>query len=171
MAMNVIWYGSLAWSCRPPKVLAIVLGTLLATQTAGLSALAQSPAQHEAASSQRESAGYPASTAIASAAHSSDLLPSAPEPQPFVQEAQQHPAQQQPPPQQQQNPPQQPVGTAAAPYEEPTGVPGSRPAGAVIAPAKQKRVRSIVIRVGLLLAGGAAIGTVVGLSRASHSQP
>lgn len=66
---------------------------------------------------------------------------------------------------------QQPVGTAVAPYEKPTGVPGSRPAGAAIAPAKQKRVRAIVIRVGVLLAAGAAVGAVVGLSKASHSQP
>jgi hypothetical protein len=63
------------------------------------------------------------------------------------------------------------VGTAAAPYEKPTGVPGSRPAGAAIAPAKQKRVRAIVIRVGLILAGAGAVGAVVGLSKASHSQP
>ena len=67
--------------------------------------------------------------------------------------------------------PQQPVGTAAAPYEKPTGVAGSRPAGAVIAPAKQRRVRAIVIKVGIVLAAGAAVGAVIGLSKASHSQP
>ncbi|MGA9585683.1 MAG: hypothetical protein WBQ95_10170 [Terracidiphilus sp.] len=66
---------------------------------------------------------------------------------------------------------QQPVGTAAAPYEKPTGVPGSSPAGAVIAPAKQRRVRAIVVRVSIILAAGAAVGAVVGLSKASHSQP
>jgi cytoskeletal protein RodZ len=89
-----------------------------------------------------------------------DSLPSAPTPQP----AQQAPAQQ-------QAPPQQPVGTAAAPYEKPTGVPGSRPAGAAIAPAKQRRVRAIAIRVGIVLAAGAAVGAVVGLSKATHSTP
>jgi hypothetical protein len=90
---------------------------------------------------------------------SSDSLPSAPTPQ-----AEQQPAQQ-------QSFPQQPVGTAAAPYEKPTGVPGSRPAGAAIAPAKQRRVRAIVIRVGIVLAAGAAVGAVVGLSKATHSAP
>jgi hypothetical protein len=93
-----------------------------------------------------------------------DQLPAAPEPQ-LAQRAQI--AQQE----QQSSPPQQPVGTAAAPYEKPVGVPGSRPAGAAIAPAKQRRVRAIAIKVGLIAAGAAAVGTVVGLSMASHSQP
>ena len=66
---------------------------------------------------------------------------------------------------------QKPLGTAAAPYDRPTGVAGSRPAGAAIAPGKQKRVRSIVIKVGVIVAAGAATGAVVGLSRASHGQP
>lgn len=64
-----------------------------------------------------------------------------------------------------------PVGTAAAPYERTTGVAASRPAGAVIAPAKQKRKRSFLIRVGLILGGAAAIGTVIALSNASPSRP
>lgn len=64
-----------------------------------------------------------------------------------------------------------PVGTAAAPYEKSTGVAASRPAGAVIAPAKQRRTRSILIRVGVLLGACVAIGTVVGLSSASPSRP
>lgn len=64
-----------------------------------------------------------------------------------------------------------PMGTAAAPYEKTTGVAASRPAGAVIAPAKQKRKRSFLIRVGLILAGAAAIGTVVALSNGSPSRP
>ncbi len=67
--------------------------------------------------------------------------------------------------------PRDPVGTAAAPYERVTGVPASRPAGAAIAPAKQKRSRSILIRVGLIAAAGVAIGTVVALSTASSSKP
>jgi hypothetical protein len=78
---------------------------------------------------------------------------------------------------QQAAPPQQPavahepVGTAAAPYEKVTGVPASRPAGAAIAPAKQKGARSILIKVGLIVAAGVAIGTVVALSTASSSKP
>ncbi len=62
-----------------------------------------------------------------------------------------------------------PVGTAAAPYEKGIGVAASRPAGAVIAPAKQRRTRSVLIKVGLIVAAGVAIGTVVALSSASPS--
>lgn len=72
---------------------------------------------------------------------------------------------------QQENGAQRPVGTAAAPYEKTTGVAASRPAGAVIAPAKQRRVRSILIRVGVVVGAAVAVGTVVALSRASPSQP
>jgi hypothetical protein len=67
--------------------------------------------------------------------------------------------------------PHEPVGTAAAPYEKVTGVPASRPAGPAIAPAKQKRTRSMLIKVGLIVAAGVAIGTVVALSTASSSKP
>jgi hypothetical protein len=73
-------------------------------------------------------------------------------------------------PQPQQNTPQ-PVGTAAAPYETIVGVPASRPAGAAIAPAKQKRTRTILISVGIVVATGVAVGTVVALSKGSPSQP
>ena len=73
-------------------------------------------------------------------------------------------------PEQQQSGTQAPVGTAAAPYEKGIGVAASRPAGAVIAPAKQRRTRSILIKVGVLLAAGVALGTVVGLSSASPSR-
>jgi hypothetical protein len=72
---------------------------------------------------------------------------------------------------QQQNGAQKPVGTAAAPYEKTTGVAASRPAGAVIAPAKQRRARSILIRVGVVVGGAVAIGTVVALSHGSPSRP
>jgi hypothetical protein len=64
-----------------------------------------------------------------------------------------------------------PVGTAAAPYEKGIGVAASRPAGAVIAPAKQKRTRSLLIKVGVLIGAAVAVGTVVGLSSASPSRP
>jgi hypothetical protein len=64
-----------------------------------------------------------------------------------------------------------PVGTAVAPYEKTAGVTASRPAGAVIAPAKQRRVRAILIKVGIIVAAGVAIGTVAALSRGSSSQP
>ena len=64
-----------------------------------------------------------------------------------------------------------PVGTAAAPYEKTTGVAASRPAGAVIAPAKQKRARSILIRVSVIVGAAVAVGTVAALSQASPSKP
>lgn len=66
---------------------------------------------------------------------------------------------------------QEPVGTAVAPYQKTVGVASSRPAGAVIAPAKQRRAHSLLIRVGLIVGGAAAIGTVVALSKASPSRP
>ncbi|HEV2134382.1 MAG TPA: hypothetical protein VGR47_08965 [Terracidiphilus sp.] len=66
---------------------------------------------------------------------------------------------------------QKPVGTAAAPPESAPGVTASRPAGAVIAPAKQRRARAILIRVGLLVGAGVALGTVLALTHATPSQP
>jgi hypothetical protein len=108
----------------------------------------------------------PTTTTEISSSQPPDELPSAPVPQ-----SSSLPEQQNQQAQQTQTPQQPPVGTAAAPYEKPTGVPGSRPAGAAIAPAKQRRVRAIVISLGLVLAGAGAIGAVAGLSKASHSQP
>jgi cytoskeletal protein RodZ len=66
---------------------------------------------------------------------------------------------------------QKPVGSAAAPFERTTGVAASRPAGAVIAPGKQRRARSIVIRVSIVVGAAVAIGTVVALSHGSPSRP
>jgi len=64
-----------------------------------------------------------------------------------------------------------PVGTAAAPAEPVTGVAGARPAGAAIAPAKQRRARVLLIRMSIVIAAAVAVGTVVALSRASPSRP
>lgn len=72
---------------------------------------------------------------------------------------------------QQQEPSNQPMGTAAAPYETPVGVAVSRPAGAAIAPAKQRRTRSFIIKMGLVIGAAVAVGTVVALSKASPSRP
>ncbi len=66
---------------------------------------------------------------------------------------------------------QAPAGTAVAPYERGIGIAASRPAGAVIAPSKQRRNRQFLIRVGLLMGAAAAVGTVVALSNASPSTP
>jgi hypothetical protein len=74
-------------------------------------------------------------------------------------------------PKQQQPGTQEPVGTAAAQPVNTLGVAASKPAGAAIAPAKQRRARSILIKVGAALGAGVAIGTVVALSNSSPSRP
>ena len=71
----------------------------------------------------------------------------------------------------QQNSVAQPVGTVAAPFERTTGVAASRPAGAVVAPARQRRARSFFIKMGVVIGARVAIGTVAALSHASPSQP
>jgi hypothetical protein len=70
-----------------------------------------------------------------------------------------------------QTAPQKPVGTAAAETSKVSGVAASQPAGVAIAPAKQRRVRLIVIRVGAILGAGAAVGMVVALTQATPSKP
>lgn len=79
------------------------------------------------------------------------------------------PAQTQPP--QQQPPSREPVGTAAAETVPTMGVAASRPAGAALAPAKQRRVRTILIRMGAVLGAGAAVGLTMALSEGSPSKP
>ena len=64
-----------------------------------------------------------------------------------------------------------PLGTAVAPYGKGIGIAASRPAGAVIAPAKQRRTRSFVIKLSVLIGACVAVGTVVALSNSSPSQP
>lgn len=83
--------------------------------------------------------------------------------QPFTQLVQQS--------QQQQATPHVPLGTAAAESVPTSGVAASRPAGAALAPAKQRRVRSILIKVGALVGVGVAIGTTMALSQGSPSKP
>src|SRR5712671_2562453 len=67
--------------------------------------------------------------------------------------------------------PREPVGTAAAESIQTTGVAASRPAGAAVAPAKQRRMRSILIKVGALVGVGVAVGTTMALSKGSPSKP
>ena len=62
-----------------------------------------------------------------------------------------------------------PVGTAAAESAKTAGGGASRPAGVAIAPAKQKRSRSLWIKMGAALAAGAALGTIYGLSRSTKT--
>jgi len=70
-----------------------------------------------------------------------------------------------------QNQAQEPTGTAAAPAGRVTGSAASQPAGVAIAPAKQRQVRSILIKMGAIAGAGIALGTVYGLSKASPSNP
>jgi hypothetical protein len=77
---------------------------------------------------------------------------------------------QQPAPRQQKGE-QEPVGTAAAQPVKTTGVAASKPVGAAIAPAKQRRARSILIKVGVIGGASVAVATVLALSSASPSRP
>jgi cytoskeletal protein RodZ len=77
-------------------------------------------------------------------------------------------------PQQEQAPSQnsqQPTGTAAAQKGKISGYAVSEPAGVAIAPAKQHRTRSILIKMGFIAGAGIALGTVAALSAASPSKP
>lgn len=76
------------------------------------------------------------------------------------------PQQQTPPPK-----PEAPLGAAAAESGNPSGGLASKPAGNAIAPAKQRQVRSMLIKVGAVAAGAAALGIVYGLTRATASTP
>jgi hypothetical protein len=62
---------------------------------------------------------------------------------------------------------QQPSGTAVATRIEVTGGAASKPAGVAIAPPKQRQIRSLLLKVGVLAGAGVALGTVIGLSAAS----
>jgi hypothetical protein len=72
---------------------------------------------------------------------------------------------------QQEAPPQRPVGTAAAEAPNASGIAASQPAGVAIAPAKQRRVRTIVLRTGAIIAAGVAVGSVVALTAGTSSKP
>lgn len=70
-----------------------------------------------------------------------------------------------------QNKDARPLGTAVAPYSRTSGVTGSRPAGAVIAPGKQHRAHVILISVALVAGAAIAVGTVAALSHGTPSRP
>ena len=126
----------------------------------GVQAQQPVPAQQEATPAVQQAPQPPAQTTQALPSDPASVAASASNPSSNAQSSAQA----------QQTAPQEPVGTAAAPYEKPLGVPASSPAGAVIAPGKQKRSRSILIKVGLIVGAAVAIGTVVALSESS-SQP
>jgi len=70
-----------------------------------------------------------------------------------------------------QQPAPEPLGTAAAESVRTTGLGASKPAGTAIAPARQRQVRSLLIKLGAVAAAGIAIGTVYGLSKGTPSVP
>jgi hypothetical protein len=155
------------------RLVAVLLALLLVypASEAGTAAAQQSPqGETQPAPSSIASAPSPGNSQIASA-DPKESLPDAPAP------AAQSPADagQQPSPAPSGNPPQQnprkPVGAAAAPYEPTMGVAASRPAGAAIAPAKQRRVRTIVISLGIIAGAGIAVGSIAALSHGSPSRP
>ncbi|HLZ43320.1 MAG TPA: hypothetical protein VKQ11_20295 [Candidatus Sulfotelmatobacter sp.] len=92
----------------------------------------------------------------------SDAQASAPASQPSTQNSTQD---------QPQHKLQRPVGTATAPAPGAAGVTAAQPAGVAIAPAKQHRVRTIILRTGAILGAAAAVGTVVALTEATPSKP
>ena len=123
--------------------------------------------------SQTANADIPDENAIAEASTPEVVYPDEPTPVPTQTSDQNRPpnALAPEPKPAQQGSVQTPVGTAAAPYEKTIGITASRPAGAVVAPAKQRRAWSILIRVGVVVGAAVAIGTVALLSRASPSRP
>lgn len=66
---------------------------------------------------------------------------------------------------------QAPAGAAAAQAGATAGGAASKPAGNAIAPAKQHQTRSLLIKIGAVGGAAIAIGTIVGLSRATGSKP
>ncbi len=80
-------------------------------------------------------------------------------------------SQQQPPNAPAQPQQQAPAGAAAAQAGQTAGGAASRPAGTAIAPAKQRQVRSFLIKLGAIAGAGIAIGTIYALSRGTGSKP
>jgi outer membrane biosynthesis protein TonB len=153
------------------RLIAITLAVLLGTP---LGALAQQNAQTQNSQDAKPATVDPRPIPAQPATSTAEVaaLPDSPAPAPQNEPA---PQQQQPAPQsnaqQQQNAPSQPMGTAAAPAEPAGGVAATRPAGAAIAPGKQKRSHTLLIRWTLIIGAAVAVGTVVGLSSASPSRP
>ncbi len=67
--------------------------------------------------------------------------------------------------------PSEPVGAATAESVPTAGGAAAKPAGVAIAPAKQHQTRSLLIKIGAVVAAGAAVGTVYALSRSTSSTP
>ncbi len=153
-----------------PIAVCLVLCLMFPASEIGTAAAQQAAADHGAANapSQEGPGAEPATGAVIAA----NALPDTPEPvSPQAEPQGTRDSSSESSSSQEQQGPAQPVGTAAAPYERTMGIAASRPAGAAIAPAKQKRVRTILIRVGVIVAAGVAVGSVAALSHGSSSHP
>jgi hypothetical protein len=147
--------------------LALSLPTGILAQSAGAAAPPQP--QTIAASELPDSPGAGWSKAQDSSAQQSSSSATTAEASGQTETTQSTPAQNQD--QNQGQKPQRPVGTAAAEAPKTKGVTAAQPSGIAIAPAKQRRVRTIVLRVGAIVAAGAAVGTVIALTEATPSRP
>jgi hypothetical protein len=65
----------------------------------------------------------------------------------------------------------EPVGAATAESVPTSGGAAAKPAGIAIAPAKQHQTRSLLFKIGAVVAAGAALGTVYALSHGTSSTP
>ncbi len=144
------------------------------TQPPSGSALPQSPAQ----SNDTQQSAQPANQGVEVDPSKGPLQPVAPGNQlpnaPSSAQTPQPPAPAAPAPptaQTDQKKNTEPQGTAVAGEARTAGGPASKPAGSAIAPAKQRQTRSLLIKLGLIAAGGAAVGTVYALTRSTSSTP
>ena len=157
------------------RLVAVLLITLFAFPTGHSgSAMAQQAVANgaQAASPSPGSGSQSGNEQSASANVAESALPENPSPANSQAPGQeQQPATPQPTPTPAQDNSRRPVGTAAAPYEPTTGIAASRPAGAAIAPAKQRRVRTILISLGVIAGAAIAVGSVAALSHGSPSRP
>jgi len=64
-----------------------------------------------------------------------------------------------------------PQGAATAESAPTLGGAASKPAGAAIAPAKQRQMRSFLIKLGAVAGGAAALGTIYALTHGTSSTP
>ena len=93
------------------------------------------------------------------------------QPSPDANSGQTSPAQSTLPEGPQPKKPAEPVGAATAESVPTAGGAAAKPAGVAIAPAKQHQTRSLLIKIGAVVAAGAALGTIYALSHGTSSTP
>jgi hypothetical protein len=153
-----------------PVAVCLVLWLAVPASEIGTAAAQQAVAEQRAANAPSQEG--PAAEAATGSVIAGDSLPDTPEPvTPKAEPQDAGDSSSLSSSSQQPQGPAQPVGTAAAPYGKTMGIAASRPAGAAIAPGKQKRVRTILISVGVIVAAGVAVGSVAALSHGSSSHP